>query len=137
MEEASLKRCRFCSTEPIARAAFDQGCFCYPDDREQDLCLHHYMRATPLGTMTLVADYTVGLTFTAWLEAGCPRSPQATRRPGGNVRRLDGVVRPLGDVATEHLARLARRPVEDDDVATDRHLQGSGQVTQPVITGTL
>jgi len=67
-------RCRFCKDEAIARAGFSDGCFCYPNDREQDLCLHHYMRATPLGDMSMIEDYSIGETFTKWLLAGCPRS---------------------------------------------------------------
>lgn len=41
----------------IARFAMDRGCVCYPDDREQDLCAQHVLRATPLGSMTLIRRY--------------------------------------------------------------------------------
>jgi hypothetical protein len=32
---------------------------CFPDDREQSLCVHHALRATPLGSFELIEDYTV------------------------------------------------------------------------------
>ena len=51
----------------------DQGCFCFPDDREQSLCLHHVMRATPIDSMTLKIDFTQDQTFTVWWNAGMPR----------------------------------------------------------------
>jgi len=58
--------CRFCSSEAVARFSMSAGCVCYPDDREQDLCVQHVLRATPLGTMQLVEDYSRGAEFTAW-----------------------------------------------------------------------
>jgi hypothetical protein len=39
-----LPPCRFGDGEAIYRVAVPDGCLCYPDDREQDLCLHHYHR---------------------------------------------------------------------------------------------
>lgn len=52
--------CRFCKELSIVRVAIPQGCFCYPDDREQDLCDHHVQRATPLGEMTVIHWYKKG-----------------------------------------------------------------------------
>ena len=58
--------CRFRSTAPahddpaVIRVALDEGCICFPDDREQDLCAQHAVRATPLGNMELVT----------WLDEG-------------------------------------------------------------------
>lgn len=49
--------CRFCGMPSIARYAMDEGCICYPDDREQDLCMQHENRATPLGSMELMINY--------------------------------------------------------------------------------
>jgi len=59
-------QCRFTDGEAVARFALDKGCFCYPDDREQDLCLHHIVKATPLGGMKLIVDYTLDGSFTRW-----------------------------------------------------------------------
>lgn len=52
-------RCRFCGRPAIARFYLSRGCVCYPDDREQDLCLHHAVRATPIGSFELIWDYTL------------------------------------------------------------------------------
>lgn len=49
--------CRFCGTPAVARYAMDQGCVCYPYDREQDLCATHAYKATPLGEMVLLTHY--------------------------------------------------------------------------------
>ena len=47
--------CRFgpdgCIDRPVVCVALSEGCICFPDDREQLLCLHHAMRSTPLGTI--------------------------------------------------------------------------------------
>ena len=48
-------RCRFCSAPAAATYALDAGCLCYPEDREQALCVQHIIRATPLGAMRLLA----------------------------------------------------------------------------------
>lgn len=49
--------CRFCGQPAAVRVALSQGCLCYPDDREQYLCGQHLLRATPLGTMTLIERF--------------------------------------------------------------------------------
>lgn len=51
--------CRFCGDKALAvgRWAMSEGCVCYPDDREQDLCAQHAIRATPLGDMVLLVIY--------------------------------------------------------------------------------
>lgn len=49
--------CRFGDRPAIARYALSDGCVCYPDDREQDLCVQHILRATPLGTMKKLVVY--------------------------------------------------------------------------------
>jgi hypothetical protein len=46
--------CRFCGSLAAARFRLDRGCVCYPDDRIQDLCMQHVVRATPLGGMELM-----------------------------------------------------------------------------------
>ena len=67
-EEATSPDCRFCSAKALGRFALDKGCLCYPDDREQDLCQQHVVRATPLGSMELLVDYTLDGSFTRWLN---------------------------------------------------------------------
>ena len=47
-------KCRFCAGEAIARWGLDEGCFVYPNDREQDLCPQHYVKATPRNRMWLI-----------------------------------------------------------------------------------
>ena len=46
--EAKEVPCRFqergCQGVAIARYALAEGCACFPDDREQDLCLQHVMK---------------------------------------------------------------------------------------------
>jgi hypothetical protein len=49
-----LPPCRFCGAASIGVYAFDEGCLCYPDDREQALCPQHVVRATPLEGMRLL-----------------------------------------------------------------------------------
>lgn len=49
--------CRFGCPSPsvaVGRYTMDAGCLCYPDDREQDLCAQHVLRANPRGSMELV-----------------------------------------------------------------------------------
>lgn len=53
MKDSAIQ-CRFLDGPAVALFTLDQGCACYPDDREQWLCEHHMHRATPLGSMRLV-----------------------------------------------------------------------------------
>ena len=46
--------CRFCAWVAVARFALPQGCACYPDDREQALCVQHVVNAEPIGAMELI-----------------------------------------------------------------------------------
>jgi len=50
--------CRFCADESVARIGLSDGCIAFPDDHEQDVCLHHYRKAQPLGGSHLLRDYT-------------------------------------------------------------------------------
>ena len=59
-------QCRFGDGEAVARISLSRGCWCYPADTEQDLCLYHACLATPLGTMELIQDYTSRKRFTKW-----------------------------------------------------------------------
>jgi hypothetical protein len=61
-------KCRFNDSEAVAVFAMSEGCVCFPDDREQALCMQHIVRATPLGEMTLIRDLTVDGAFTRWWE---------------------------------------------------------------------
>ena len=44
--EKKLVPCRFGCEYAIARFALPNGCFCYPDEREQDLCAQHVVRTS-------------------------------------------------------------------------------------------
>jgi hypothetical protein len=55
-----------CDDEALAIFAVSEGCLCRPDDREQALCLHHIMKATPLGSFELKEDFTLNNAFTKW-----------------------------------------------------------------------
>lgn len=58
--------CRFCGSEAVGRFELPGGCVCHPEDREQSLCMHHVVRASPSEGMILVEDFTVGKELTKW-----------------------------------------------------------------------
>ena len=59
--------CRFVhNSAAVAIFTFSRGCICFPDDREQALCIQHIVGATPLGSMELVKDLTKDDAFTGW-----------------------------------------------------------------------
>lgn len=60
-----MSLCRFCDDPAVVKVALSDGCFCFPADREQLLCAQHYVGATPLGSMEITEDYTVGEVFRA------------------------------------------------------------------------
>lgn len=41
----------------VGRFAFSDGCVCYPDDKEQDLCIQHVVKSTPLGSFECLHSY--------------------------------------------------------------------------------
>ena len=45
--------CRFGCAHAVVEVVLSAGCACHPDDRRQALCMQHYVKATPLGTMVL------------------------------------------------------------------------------------
>lgn len=51
--------CRFCRWPAVGIFELNRGCLCFPEDREQALCMQHVVRATPLGDMSLLIDLTV------------------------------------------------------------------------------
>jgi hypothetical protein len=59
-----IHRCRFGDDEAVGLFRLDEGCVAYPSDREQYLCVHHALRATPLGGMELIEDFSEGKAFT-------------------------------------------------------------------------
>ncbi len=61
-------KCSLCGNEAIARFRLSHGCVARPEDRVQDLCLHHAMRSSPHGTLELAEDYSQGGAFSQWLE---------------------------------------------------------------------
>jgi hypothetical protein len=50
-------QCRFGDGEAAAHVSVPGGCVCYPDDREQDLCLQHLSRCTPLDGLKVLGTY--------------------------------------------------------------------------------
>lgn len=64
-----------CGAEAIARFELSAGCVARPGDREQDLCLHHTMRAEPLGSMKLLWDYTKDAQF-SYVEGWVKSDPE-------------------------------------------------------------
>ena len=54
----SRPQCRFGDGPAVGLFELPRGCIVYPDDREQLLCFYHAMRATPLGDIRLILDFT-------------------------------------------------------------------------------
>jgi hypothetical protein len=50
-------QCRFGDGPATVRVELEHGCVCYPDDREQSLCEHHWYKMEPLGDATVVEEY--------------------------------------------------------------------------------
>lgn len=65
-------QCRFEDGEPVGLFELDAGCLVYPNDREQLLCLHHAMKASPRGRMALVLDLTHNAMFTKRWKGAAP-----------------------------------------------------------------
>ena len=53
--------CRFNDgMEAVARFKTPQGCVCYPDDREQDLCMQHVIKDGMIGPgVEIITDYRI------------------------------------------------------------------------------
>lgn len=52
--------CRFPHDDiAVVRVAVPDGCACYPDDREQDLCLQHWLDISPRGSVEVIRSYGV------------------------------------------------------------------------------
>lgn len=49
--------CRFGCKTAIGRFSVPEGCACFPDDTEQDLCPQHVISAEPLGDMQPILIY--------------------------------------------------------------------------------
>lgn len=64
--------CRFGDGEALAMFTMEEGCLCHPEDRVQALCFHHIHRATPLGDMDLLFDFTIGHRLTETILRGSP-----------------------------------------------------------------
>ena len=61
-----MSKCHFCNSGAVAGFFMPEGCWCYPKDREQVLCMQHVIKATPLGGMELIGDFTVDREFSEW-----------------------------------------------------------------------
>jgi hypothetical protein len=51
-------QCRFGDGPTVVRVALDKGCVCFPGDREQALCAHHWYKSEPLGSFDVIEQYT-------------------------------------------------------------------------------
>ncbi len=70
-----IPQCRFGDGPAAARFRTPQGCVCFPDDREQDLCMQHIIKDGTLGDkVEMIEDYTLGKVLT-------PKRP-STSDPG-------------------------------------------------------
>jgi hypothetical protein len=62
-----MPSCRHCDSPAVARFKTPNGCVCFPEDREQDLCMQHIIKDGMLGKgVEVIADYRVSgyqLTF--------------------------------------------------------------------------
>lgn len=66
-------KCRFCNDGAVAIFALNEGCLCFPDDREQALCMQHVIKANPIGSMTIKQDLTLNNEFTKrFINQGVP-----------------------------------------------------------------
>jgi len=54
----ALPLCRFGDGyTAVARYRFSDGCVCFPDDKEQDLCAQHASDSWPHGSMERILTY--------------------------------------------------------------------------------
>jgi hypothetical protein len=51
-----MMQCRFEDGPAVVRVALDHGCVCFPEDREQALCAHHWYKSEPLGAMAVIEE---------------------------------------------------------------------------------
>lgn len=53
-----MPNCRHCGSPAVARFKTPQGCVCFPDDREQDLCMQHIVKDGTIGDgVEMIEDY--------------------------------------------------------------------------------
>lgn len=56
--ECPMPKCRHCDDHAVARYKTPQGCVCFPDDREQDLCMQHIIKDGMIGDdVEMIIDY--------------------------------------------------------------------------------
>lgn len=48
--------CRFGGHPASVRVELEAGCVCFPDDKEQFLCEHHWWKMEPLGDVKVVEE---------------------------------------------------------------------------------
>lgn len=59
-----MRLCRFCNSPAEIAVELERGCYCFPDDRNQDLCMQHWIRLEPLGkavAVTIAAGPSMGV----------------------------------------------------------------------------
>jgi len=61
IEEDSVCRFEGCSHPALGEYTTPNGCACYPDDRQQKLCVQHAITAEPLGEMKLTTIFNLSL----------------------------------------------------------------------------
>lgn len=67
------RACRFGDGPAVGLFRLPGGCVVFPGDREQALCAHHALKATPLAGIMLVEDWTVDEAFARlWTRAERP-----------------------------------------------------------------
>jgi hypothetical protein len=49
-------KCRFGCPVATVRVQLNAGCVCFPEDREQYLCEHHWWKMEPLGDVKVVEE---------------------------------------------------------------------------------
>lgn len=64
---ATKTPCALCGLESVAVFHLDRGCVARPDLTVQPLCLHHYVRSTPLGGYEMIEDLTPDQGFSRWM----------------------------------------------------------------------
>jgi hypothetical protein len=58
VEERHDMQCRFgCKQPAIARFSTPQGCACFPNDRVQDLCGQHFLKAESIAGMYTICIF--------------------------------------------------------------------------------
>ena len=60
LPEPSIMKCTFdnCPYDAVVYVTLENGCVCYPDIREMNLCMQHWIKLEPLGP-TIATDLEI------------------------------------------------------------------------------